>query len=146
MDLDSTSIIVTIISSVLSGIVGVIISTIYYRRYEKRRTKIDTLKRFFANRYDLTGDEFSRAINEIFVIFHESPTVMTALSEFHEKVTARQNSENKLLQLLKAMCKDVNIGFDKFNDSFFLKPFNTRPGSMGKPTVGVVTTDKRSES
>lgn len=130
MDLNSTSILVTIGSSLLSGIVGVVISTIYYRRYEKRRTKIDTLKRFFANRFDLKGDEFSRAINEIFVIFHDSSEVMAALSEFHEKVTSRQSSEDALLRLHKAMCKDVNINFDRFNDSFFLKPFNTKPDSM----------------
>jgi hypothetical protein len=129
-DLSSTSILVTIGSSLLSGIVGVVISTIYYRRYEKRRAKIDTFKRFFANRYDLKGDEFSRALNEIFVIFHDSSEVMAVLSEFHAKVTTKQSSEDELLRLHKAMCKEVRINFDRFNDSFFLKPFNTRPDSM----------------
>jgi len=119
-----------IVSSLLSGIVGVIISIVYYRRYEKRRTKIDTFKRFFSNRYDLKGDEFSRAINEIFVIFHDSRDVISSLRAYHQKVTDRQPSQDELLKLNKALCKDVNINFDNFNDSFFLRPFNTRPSSM----------------
>jgi hypothetical protein len=125
-----TGIIVTVVSPLLSCLVGVIISTVYYRRYEKRRTKIDTFKRFFANRYDLRGDEFSRAINEIFVIFHDSEEVLSSLRAYHQRVTNRQDSEGELLRLHKAMCNDVKIRFDKFNDSFFLRPFNTRRDSM----------------
>jgi len=130
--MNTTAIIVTVVSSLLSGIVAVIISTVYYRRHEKRRTKIDTFKRFFSNRYDLKGDEFSRAINEIFVIFHDSEKVVSALRAYHQRVTDKQNSEDELLRLHKAMCKDVNISFDKFNDSFFLRPFNTRHTSMAQ--------------
>ncbi|GAB6909154.1 conserved hypothetical protein [Desulfosarcina cetonica] len=59
---------VTIIASVISGIAGVIISTIFYIRHEKRKDKLETLRRFMGNRYDLVGDEFSRAINEVFVV------------------------------------------------------------------------------
>ena len=127
---NNRAIIVTIISSLLSGIVGVIISAAYYRHHEKRRTKIDTFKRFFSNRYDLKGDEFSRAINEIFVVFHDSEEVISTLREYHQRVTDRQGSEDALLKLNKAMCKDVQISFGRFNDSFFLRPFNTRPSSI----------------
>lgn len=127
--MNNTAIIVTIISSLISGIVGVIISAAYYSYHEKRRTKIDTFKRFFSNRYDLKGDDFSRAINEIFVVFHDSQEVISTLREYHQRVTDRQDSEDALLKLNKAMCKDVKISFDRFNDSFFLRPFNTRPSS-----------------
>lgn len=126
------SIAVTIVSSLISGIVGVIISTIYHRRYERRRMKIDTLKAFVGHRYDLKGDAFSRALNEIFLVFHDSAAVMNLLSEYHSKVTARQSSEDELIKLFKAMCKDVGMEYGQFNDSFFLKPFNTRPSSMGQ--------------
>jgi len=46
-----------ILSSLLSGIVGVVISTVYYRRHEAKKIKLDTLTRVIANRYDLKGDE-----------------------------------------------------------------------------------------
>jgi hypothetical protein len=121
------NVMVTIISSLLSGLFAVIVSTIYYRRYEKRKMKVDTLKRFAGNRYDLKGDEFSKALNEIFIVFQDSPEVMKALSDYHERVTARQKDLDHLIKLFKAMCKVLNIKFEQFNDSFFLRPFNTRP-------------------
>ncbi len=122
--------VVIIISSLISGIVGVLISICYYRRYEKRKVRIDTVKRFFSNRYDLKGDEFSRALNEIYIVFNGSSEVMSALADFHGKVVSRQNSEDALLKLHKALCISVGISFDKFNDSFFLTPFNTKESSM----------------
>ena len=91
-----------ILASLLSGIIGVVISTIYYRRHEARKIKLDTLTRVIANRYDLKGDEFSRALNEIFVIFQKSNPVMKALSYFHEKTTTPGvSNEDALLRLIK---------------------------------------------
>ncbi|MCH7973928.1 MAG: hypothetical protein IH949_08590 [Bacteroidetes bacterium] len=124
------SIIIVIVASLLSGIIGIIISNIYHARFEERKIKIDTFKRVFSNRYDLQGDEFSKALNEIFVIYNNSENVISALRSFHQKVVNKQNSEDELLKLLKTMCKEVDINFDDFNDSFFLKPFNTRQSSM----------------
>ena len=122
-------ILVTIIASFISGVACVVISTIFYVRHERRKDKLETLRRFMGNRYDLVGDEFSRAINEVFVVFKGSPKVMQALSAYHQKVTARQNSEDELIKLFKAMCDDVSLSFSDFNDSFFLRPFNTRSSS-----------------
>ena len=120
---------ITIISSLLSGIVGVAVSTFYYRRYENRKTRMDTFKRFFGNRYDLKGDAFSQALNEIFVVFKNSKPVMEALSLHHKAVTSGKGSEDELVKLFKSMCKDLDLDATDFNDSFFLTPYNTRPSS-----------------
>ena len=118
-----------IISSLCSGLVGICVSTYFYVRYERRKDKLNTLRGVIGNRYDLQGDEFSRAINEIVVIFAGSPKVMKALAEHHEKVVGEHNSEDALLKLFKAMCDDVRLVYNEFNDSFFLKPYNTRLSS-----------------
>lgn len=120
---------ITIISSLLSGIVGVAISTFYYRRYENRKTKMDTFKRFFGNRYDLKSDAFSQAINEIYVVFKNSRPVMEALSQHHNAVTSNKGSEDELVKLFKAMCRELDLDATDFNDSFFLTPYNTRSSS-----------------
>ena len=122
-------ILITIVSSLISGVVGVVISTVYYRRYEKRKRKVDTLTRLFRNRYDLKGDEFSRALNEVFLVFQGSRDVMDALSKFHERVVAREDCEDDLIRLFRAMCNDVGVKHDQFSDSFFLCPFNARRDS-----------------
>lgn len=120
---------IMIISSLLSGIVGVVISAFYYRRYENRKTKMDTFKKFFANRYDLKGDAFSQALNELFVVFKNSKQVMAALSHHHKAVINGKNSEDELVKLFKAMCRDLKLDATDFNDSFFLTPYNTRQNS-----------------
>ncbi|HEY4213761.1 MAG TPA: DUF6680 family protein [Steroidobacteraceae bacterium] len=96
------------------------------RGAQRIRIRVDTLKRFYGNRFDVTGDEFTRALNEILVVFNRSPAVMSALRAYHVAVTAKIDSENALVSLVKAMCADLSIDLTDFNDSFFLAPFNTR--------------------
>ena len=120
-----------------SGLFGVLISTWIYARRENHRFRVDTLKRFAANRYDHKGDEFSRALNEIFVVFNTYPKVMEALRRFHGAVTSGGgDSEDRLVELYKTMCDACRIDYKQFNDSFFLRPFNTRPGSASAQARG----------
>ncbi len=128
---------VALVSSLSSGLLGVVVSTIYYRRHERRRAKLDTLTRLIGFRFDLRGREFSRALNEIFVVFHDSPKVLRALQDFHQVIVSSQGqlANDKLISLLKAMCRDVGIDPASVNDSFYLQPFNVEPGSAA-PQAG----------
>jgi len=124
-------IVVTIVASLLSGIAGVAISTWYYRRHERRRAKMDTLTRLLGFRFDIMGPDFSRALNEIFAVFHDSTAVLRALQDFHQVVVTRQTqiANDKLVSLLKAMCDDVGIDSASVNDSFYMQPFNIKARS-----------------
>jgi hypothetical protein len=95
------------------------------RESERRRVKLDTLRRYVANRMDVRHEEFLRVLNEILVTFQDSAEVKQALSEYHRKVNTA-DAEEGLLSLFKAMCKDLNINLESYDDSFFLNPFNTR--------------------
>jgi len=142
MEVTGAQVALTIAAALLSGVFGVAISTIYYRRYEKRRQKLDTVRRLFGYRYNILGEGFTVVLNEVFVVFHDSQGVMKALSEFHTmmmkpkapetKGTAAALCEmalanDKLVTLLKALCGDVGIQYKQFNDLFFLSPFNPDP-------------------
>lgn len=131
---------VTIVASLLSGLLAVAVSTWHYRRHERRQAKVDTLTRLMGFRFDLRGREFSRALNEIFVVFHDSPEVLRALQEFHEVIVASQGklANDKLVALLKAMCRGAGIDPASVNDSFYLQPFNIDPSSSGPPARGSV--------
>ena len=124
----------TLVSSLLSGLIAVIVSLLYYRRYEKRQTKLTTLRQFAGSRNDLKGDEFSRAINEIFIVFNDSVKVRQALKSFHQDRVAQSPvsliTNQFLIELFKAMCDDVGLKHTEFTDSFFLTPFNTKQSSM----------------
>ncbi len=125
----TAQILLTVITSLLSGIIGVVISTIYYRKYERHKMKMDTARRLLGTRYNILGEEFTQALNEAFVIFHDSPKVMKALSEFHQVATSKQSgvANDKLVTLFKSVCDDVRINHQSFNDSYFLQPFNPDP-------------------
>jgi hypothetical protein len=120
----------TIGTALFSSFVGALWTAWHYRRAEQRKIRIDTLRRFYANRFDILGDEFSRALNEIFVVFNASPKVLSALQSYQAAVAANQQSEDALISLGKAMCSDLSIDTSAFNDSFFLRPFNTRSAKL----------------
>ena len=130
----ATDVFVVLFSSLLSGVVGVLISTWYHRRMETRMRKMRLLEKFLGNRHDIIGDSFTEALNSDFVVFYDSPNVLRALKAFHE-VTLNPSrstdlSNQKLLDLCKAMCEDLDIEIRPLSDNFFLQPFNIRSGSQ----------------
>lgn len=125
----------TIIISLLSGLAGAIVSTCIYLRRDKKMFKVQTLKKFGANRYDVLGDNFSQALNEIFVVFNDSPKVMKKLDNYH-KIISKENGSSEpandaLVLLYKAMCDATKTNYKHLNDSFFLKPFNSKQIEQG---------------
>jgi len=121
-------------SSLASGLLAVIISTFYYRRYEERKIRFDTARRLLGYRYNILGEEFTQALNEAFVVFHNSAKVIKALSDFHTVISLRKSkiANDKLVSLFKAVCDEVGIVYDKFNDLYFLQPFNPDPNTVYK--------------
>jgi len=122
-----TEILTIIISSLLSGIIGVAVSIFYHRKYENRKIKIDTLKNLAAYRYNLRGEEFTKTLNEIFIVFQDSGEVLDALKKFYEILVTGQSplANNQLIKLFRAMCKNLKIK-TKYEDSIFLQVFNLK--------------------
>jgi len=46
---------------------------------------------------------------------------------YHQAVTTRLSFQGEPVRLFKAICDDVRLSFNKFNDLFLLQPFNTQP-------------------
>jgi len=121
---------VVLFSSLLSGLIGVGISNFYHNRAEKRRYKLMLLEKLLGNRNDIKGEPFSEALNSVFIVFHDSECVISTLKAFHENALsherAKEISNQRLLDLFKAMCKDLNIDPKPLTDDYFLQPFNIR--------------------
>lgn len=107
---------------------GAVVSIFYHKKAEKRQTKINTLKQFVGYRYDPKGEHFTKALNEIFVVFQDSKPVLDKLNEFHEIIVSGQKeiANDKLILLFKEMCKNLDIDPSKYSESFFLKAFNVK--------------------
>ncbi len=111
IEMTTTTIVITVLTALLSGLAGALLSTAVYVSREKRTFKVNTLKKFAANRYAIMGDDFTKALNEIFVVFNDSEEVMNALSDFHRIVTTRQGNtqaNDGLVRLYKAMCNNAS--------------------------------------
>lgn len=127
---DTISIILIFASAFVSGLLGVLVSTLYHKRSERRREKWLILKQLIGNRHDITGEAFTEALNSVFVVFYDSRDVKQALKEFHEVVVrpyrTQQEVNQKLLELFKAMCKNLKINVEPLTDNFFLEAYNIR--------------------
>jgi hypothetical protein len=122
MSNDLTIVVITgVISALASGLVGVVLSIVYYRRYESRQMRRATLQNLAANRFDLTGDQFSRALNETIVVFNGSEDVLTAL-----RAMLRERTNANLAVLFRAMAANVGIPTDRLDDELLLTAFNIR--------------------
>lgn len=125
------SIFLTILIALITGLIGALVSSWIYIRRDNRMFKVQTLKKFAANRYHLMGDKFTEALNEIFVVFNDSKDVINELENFHEIVVSGRAEglrKKALINLFKAMCRDTNIKYRDLDDSFFLTPFNATLG------------------
>jgi len=122
--------VLTAILALFSGVLGSCVTQWQIDKRELVKLRVDTVKRVASNRYDLRGEEFSRALNEVFIVFNDDAEVMQRLREFHEVVTLRRaNPEpnEKLVALFLSMCRSARLQCDQ---SLVLHPFNTRPSSM----------------
>jgi hypothetical protein len=118
-------------SSLLSGAIAVVVSLFYQRRWEKRRLKLDCLRRLLGARYVLTQgqhtdtakDTLFIAINEVVAIYSDAPAVISALKALHADLADPNKFLDNIVILFRAMADDLGIDRAKLTDSFFLKPF-----------------------
>ncbi|MCG2759289.1 MAG: hypothetical protein L6263_12775 [Desulfobacteraceae bacterium] len=126
---------IVLLPSVVSGLLGVIISTIYYQRAEKRKIKLDTLRKLAATRYALTGKgtesskaQFFEALNESHIVYHDAPDVQNRLEKLHNELNQPGKLDDNLVNLFKSIFDNLGIKGVKLNDSYILKPFT--PGGI----------------
>ena len=65
---------------------------------------------------------FFEGLNEVMVVFSGSDEVSKALIEYKASL-GTTNHNDRLIDLFKAVCRDVGIDPTAFNDSLFLGPF-----------------------
>jgi hypothetical protein len=76
----------------------------------------------------VTADAFSGAVNQIFVVFHDSNEVLVALKAFHETVlepsTGAELRSQRLLDLFVGMSRHLNVDTKVVGEGFFMKAFS----------------------
>ena len=118
-----------IISASVSGLLATCVSFYLYRQHTKNLLKRDVLRRLVGNRFVLTklgeggkGEPFI-ALNEIFIVYADHATVISALKKMHENLAVPNRMSDDLISLVKAMAKAAKVPINQLNDDFFLRPF-----------------------
>ncbi|MDE0405704.1 MAG: hypothetical protein OXI53_10370 [Nitrospira sp.] len=121
-------ILVMIISSLLSGLIGVAVSSWFYARLEKRKMKMETARKMFGSRHDISSTKFQESLNEIMIIFSDSQEIIEAVENSLTIAATPQSArapgaENEvLIKLMKAVCQNIGIK-QRLSDAYYLKYF-----------------------
>ena len=122
------AVLVAVVSSLVSGLVGVGISALFFYKLERHKLKLDLARRLLGNRFHITGDAFSCALNEVIAVFADSPEVLEKMGRFYEalQTPGKPNADGALMDFLKAVCKHSGLTQATLNDGYLLKAFNAR--------------------
>ena len=126
--MSTEAILITLISSLLSGLIGVYVSMWYFYKLERHKMKLDLARRLLGNRFSISGDAFSCAINEVIAVFADSDEVLQKMGKLYEVLQAhgKPNADGALIDFLKAVCKSSGLTQAVLNDAYLLKTFNAR--------------------
>ncbi|MCY4613459.1 MAG: hypothetical protein OXB94_07560 [Nitrospira sp.] len=122
-------ILLTVISSLLSGLVGVAVSSWFYARLEKRRMKMETARKMFGNRHDISSPKFQESLNEIMIVFSDSQEIIEAVENSLTIAATSPDARPKgaadeaLIKLMKAVCRNIGIK-QRLPDAYYLKYFS----------------------
>jgi hypothetical protein len=119
-----------IAAAFVGAILGALAASALYTREARRQLRIDSLRRFVANRFNLTGAEFSQALNEAVVVYADVPAVVKALDAFR---TSRTNAQ--LIALYRTMSDAAGIPHKAVSDDLFLTVFNVSASSRVSPST-----------
>lgn len=127
--MSSEIILVTIVSSLISGLIGVIISFIFFSRLERRKLKVETARKLFGNRHEISGKNFQEAMNEVMIVFSDCSDVIESMENLWKVIEtpkgarSEKAAEDALITLMKSICKDLGIKYKKLSDAYFLRFF-----------------------
>ena len=118
----------TLVSSLMSGIVGVGVSVWVFYKLEKHKLKVELARRLLGNRFNVNGDAFSCAMNEVIAIYSDADDVLQKWSTLMKIVesSGKPGLDGALIDFLKAVCKESRLSQTTLNDTYWLKVFNGR--------------------
>ena len=122
------AILITLVSSLISGLIGVAIAAWFFYRIERYKLKLDLARRLFGYRHSITGEGFSTAMNEVFVVFAGEENVISNMGRLYTVIETpgKPNLEIVFSDFLKSVADSAGLGKAKLNDAYFIKTFNAK--------------------
>ena len=120
---------ITIFCSLLSGLIATLVTIFFNRKSKKKRVKKDLAVAIFGSRHQIMypnenmKQDFCKAMNSIPAVFSKDKNVLFYYDELFAALAMKESKERKiksdeaLLNLMKAICKAVDIDCSDWNDS-----------------------------
>ena len=124
--MSAEQVLTVIASGAIATIVSLIVQLVWQSRFTVRQVKIDCLRRVVAHRSAPASREFAAALNEIYVTYNQSREVIERMKVFQRHInTTGGHSNDLLLDLIKAMMKDLDMKYDQIDDALLLSKINS---------------------
>ncbi len=129
----STTIVLSLLSGLIAAIVTLVVTSLQQRATDRYKYKMSVFQDAIAYRADIAGSvstgNLQKALNQVFVAFNDCSEVLAAFEAFRKTVQYKNNSKidnervvNALLDLLKAMARELHINYSFSNDDLFIHP------------------------
>lgn len=102
--LSTQVIVITLIASLLSGLIGAAVSMWYFYKLERHKLKLDLARRLLGNRFSITGDAFSCAMNEVIAVFADSEEVLSKMGRLYEALQTLELARFGSIEWRSVLC------------------------------------------
>ncbi|MBV8891178.1 MAG: hypothetical protein JO062_17795 [Bryobacterales bacterium] len=97
-----------------------------FRKQHLHTLKMGLFSELMGNRYNITGDAFSAALNRALVLFHDDPDVVRAVRDFAYASTNKNANNKDLLVVFRSICRNLRIPDETITNADFETAFNVR--------------------
>ena len=124
-----------LLAGLLASFLAPFVDSVLDQRSYREQRKRDVFARFVGNRHYLAGAcrgkssaEPFIALNEMFVVFDDSPLVISTLNKLRQEIDQPGRDLDNMVTLIKEMARSSKIRLNNLNDDFFLTPFTPSRG------------------
>lgn len=97
-----------------------------FKKQHLHTLKMSLFSELMGNRYNITGDAFSAALNRALVLFHDDPEVVRSVRDFAHASTNKKAENRDLLSIFRAICRNLKIHHETITNADFETAFNIR--------------------
>ena len=118
-----------LVTAVLGGAVGAWCQARSSRKSEDLKQKRDVFRRFFGNRHRFSDQDSAEplvSLNEVFIVFADSPSVLSAWEKFHAESGRPDCFHSNLTTLVQALAKAADLDSDRLTHDLINRPISQR--------------------
>jgi hypothetical protein len=102
---------------------------VQFRKQHLHTLKMGLFSELMGNRYNISGDAFSAALNRTLVLFHDDSEVVRAVRDFAHASTNKKADNKDLLTIFRAICRNLGIADKTLTNADFETAFNIKDGN-----------------